>query len=268
MDKIISLKRYICGSEEFNFSELYRNCTIGTKNLPVNVFMLEHKRQGTILINTGCSRLLRQNPTAFANLLMRSKLSFKNDDGICSLLSAEKTDPICVRKVLLSHCDPECCGALPLLPKYELISGAQVLSVLWYADASDRIMKSTLPPAGIPKRAAGIFKGKTFLSQYFKWVYDIFNDGSILAVDISGHAKAMVGFYLPEKKIFFAADASIDETAIEQPLIPSDKLLGKQFYPDDYLSVLITLRRIHKEHPEIRFLFSHSESAITFPVTE
>ena len=65
-----------------------------------------------------------------------------------------------------------------------------------------------------------------------------------------------------EKNIFFAADASIDMTAVEEGLVPGDKLLSRAFYPDDYISVIATLRRLHKEHPEIRFLFSHSEEDI------
>ena len=258
MDKIIDIKKYVCASEELNFSVLYRQCTLGIRKLPVNVYMLEHRRQGHILINTGCSRLLRNNPLAFARMLSRSRLSFGIDDDICSQLLRENIDPVVVRKVLLSHCHPECCGALPLLPKYELISTPQVLGVLRNADSRDGIMKNTLPPPGTVRRSAGIYEGETFLRSYFKWVYDIFEDGSVLAVDLNGHCRAMAGFFIPEKNVFFAADASIDETAVNEPLVPTSKLLGKQYDPDIYLSVLITLRKMHKEHPEVRFLFSHS----------
>ena len=149
-----------------------------------------------------------------------------------------------------------------MLPKYELISTAQVLSVLWLAYKDDGIMPSTLPPAEIKKSAAGIFKGKSIMNEYFKWVFDVFGDGTVLALDLSGYAKAKAGFFLTEKNIFFAADASIDMTAVEEGLVPGDKLLSRAFYPDDYISVIATLRRLHKEHPEIRFLFSHSEEDI------
>ncbi len=259
MDKIIDIKKYICASEELDFSAMYRQCSLGTKTLPVKVYMLEHRRQGHILIDTGCSRLLRNNPLTFARMLSRSRLSFGLSDDICTRLTEEKKDPLIIRKVLLTHCHPECCGALPLLPKYELISTPQVLAVLRNADSrQDGIMKQTLPPPEIKRRAAGIYEGETILREYFKWVYDVFNDGSILAVDLNGHSRGMAGYYIPEKQIFFAADASIDETAVNEPLIPTKKLLSLQYDPDMYLSVLVTLRRIHKEHPEIKFLFSHS----------
>ncbi len=259
MDKIVSFKRYICGYEDIDFSSMYRLCKKGARRMPVNVFLTEHKKQGTVLINTGCSRLLKHNRAAFAKLLTKHRLSFSNDDDITKRLIDEKMDPVCVRKVLLTHTDPECCGGLPLLPRYELISTPRVLSLLATGDPGSGIMKSTLPPASVPRRAPGIFQGKTFLKNYFKWVFDVFGDGSILAVDISGHSQAMAGFYFPEKKIFVLGDASIDITALEENLIPSEKLLSRQAYPDDYLSVLITLKKLHREHPEIRMIFSHSE---------
>ena len=260
MDKIISFKRYVCGKEEFNFSELYRQCNEGKKSLPINVFLFEHRKFGNILINTGCSQFMKKNPAAFAKLLVNHKISFKKEDEFCSQLLKEEIDPICIKKVLLTHCLPECCGSLPLLPRYEIISTARVLAVLCISDTSDGIIKSTLPSSKIKKSAAGVYNGGCILNDYFKWIFDVFGDGSVLAVDISGYASAMAGFFFTERNLFIAADASIDMKAIEKELIPSDKLLNKASSPDDYISVLATLRRMHKEHPEIKLIFSHSEN--------
>ncbi len=258
MDKILNFKRYICGREEFNFSELYRQCTGGKITLPVNVFLFEHRKYGNILINTGCSRYMKKNPAAFAGLLLNHRISFGKDDEFCSQFLSEGFDPICIKKVLLTHCLPECCGGLPMLPKYEIISSARVLATLLLSDPADGIMKSTLPPGNIQKNAAGIYNGNIFLGNYFKWIFDVLGDGSVLAVDISGYVSAMAGYYFTEKNLFIAADASVNEEAIEKGLVPSDKLLNKTSSPDDYISVLATLRRMHKEHPEIKILFSHS----------
>ncbi len=258
MDKIINFKRYVCGKEEFNFAELYRKCPEGKKILPINVFLFEHRKYGHILINTGCSNYLKKNPTTFAKLLLNCKISFEKEDEFCRQFLKEGYDPICIKKVLLTHCLPECCGGLNTLPKYEIISTAQVLTTLWLSDPSDGIMKSTLPPNDIERNAAGIYNGNIFLRNYFKWIFDVFGDGTVLAVDISGYTSAMAGYYFTDKKLFIAADASINEDAIEKNFIPSDKLLHKVSSPDDYISVLATLRRMHSEHPEVKLLFSHS----------
>lgn len=260
MDKIISFKRYICGYEEFNFPELYKNCSMPAKKLPVNVYKTEHKNYGTILINTGCSDLLKRNPVSFARFISRNQVSFTENDSIDKKLAEDKLDTRIVKKVLLTHCDPQCCGGLKLLPRYELRSSARVLTLAILSDPSDGIIPSVMPDISIPKKAAGIFEGKTFLSDHFKWIFDIFGDGTILAVDLPGHAKAMTGFFLTEKNIFIAGDASIDETALENDLTPSQKLLKNQCYPQDYKDTLSTLKKIKSEHPEIRFLFTHSEN--------
>ncbi len=260
MDRIASLKQYRCGTEDFDFSQLYLSCDIGIKTLPINVLMLEHRRQGLILINTGCSLRLRQNQSDYARLTASRKLDFTEKDTIKSRLKADGLDPLAVKKVLLTHCDPECCGGLYALPKYIMYSTARVLATFTIADPSDRIMKSTIPEEDITKKAAGLYKGKCLLNDYFKWVFDVFGDGSLLAVDINGHSGAMAGYFIPEMNIFFAADASVDETAVYEDLVPSDKLLSLQSDPDGYLLVLMLLKRMHREHPEIKMYFSHSES--------
>ncbi len=257
-NKIITLKRYICGKEEFNFQELFLSTTYETESLPINVFLLEHKKFGNILINTGCTGLLKKNPLLFSALKAKRKISFQDSDSIIKHLEQENMDPICIKKVLLTHCYPECCGALPLIPKYEILSTAQVVCMLKFPDTAEGAMKSTFPNKKIPIKATGIFNEETFLKKYFKWIYDVLGDGSILAFDLSGHAKAMTGFFLPERNILFAADAAIDERVLDEMLTPNEKLLELQYDPDDYISHIITLRRLHRENPDIKILFSHS----------
>lgn len=257
--KILNFQVFQCGFEEFDFSELYKKCNINKKILPVNVILIEHKKFGNILINTGCSRLIKKSPVQFAKLLTEKKLSFEEKDCIINQLDALGMDPLCIKKVLLTHCDPECCGGLPLLPNYELISGARVLGTLFVADPVDGVMKNTLPADDIKKSAGGIYQGESILKPYFKWIFDMFGDGSVLGFDISGHRVSMMGYFIPELNFIFAADASIDEIALKENLIPSKKLLEKQKYPKDYLSVLDTLKKLSKEHPEINIAFSHSE---------
>lgn len=260
MNKITEIKQICCGSEEFDFSELFRACSTKTRTLPVNVLMFEHRRQGLCIVNTGCSLRIKKNPAAYSKIFGSRKLTFTEKDSLNRRLKEYSLDPLAVKKVLLTHCDPECCGGLAGLPKYELYSSARVLAVLTIADPKDNVMKSTLPDEGIVKKAAGLCREKNILSDYYKWVFDVFGDGSILAVDLGGHSNAMAGFYFTEHDLFYAADACIDESVIEQDLIPTDKLLSRQNDPDGYIAATVTLRRLHREHPEIKLRFLHSES--------
>ena len=260
MNKIISLRAIACGSESFNFSELFINSNGREETLPVNVLLLEHRKFGNILVNTGCSELLKKNMTVFFKYKQNHKLKFDDTDCITEKLEAEGSDPMIIKKVILTHCSPECSGALPLLPKYELISSAQVLCLIKTRDLDDDMMKSTMPEMNIPVKAAGIFNGQTPLKNYFKWIYDILGDGSVLGFDIRGHRKEMMGLYFPESKLLYAADAAVDERVLDQELVPSEKLLETQSYPEDYLVTLSTLRRLHRECPEITIRFLHSKA--------
>ena len=258
MKKIVSLKILPCGYEEIKMSEMYLNTDFQTEKLPVNVILMEHRKFGHILINTGCSKEMKKNPEAYAKYLLKHKISFRREDTVIAQLEKDNMDSLCIKKVLLTHANAECCGALPLLPKYELLSTAQLLCVMKFDNDSDHIIKSTFPKENIPMKAFNVYKGETPLKSCFKYVYDALGDGSVLAVDISGAANAMTGYFIPEENLFFAAEAAIDERVLEQDLFPSEKLLSMQYDADDYISVLATLRKLHREYPEIKFVFSHS----------
>ena len=257
-NKILSLKRYVCGREAFRFSDLYINTSDGEEELPINVLLLEHRKYGHALVNTGCTDLLKKNKAQYLQDRQRHKIHFEEGDSIIAQLRQDGMDPLLIKKVLLTHCSPECCGALPLLPRYEIVSSAQVLCLLKTREIDEDMMKATLPEKVIPVRAAGLFQGETLLKAYFKWIFDIFGDGSVLAFDLSGHRSEMTGFYFTESRFLYAADAAVDERVLTQELVPSEKLLSQQSYPDEYLVSLMALRRLHREHPEITIRFLHS----------
>lgn len=258
MSKILAIKSYVCGQEAFDFSELYINSDEKEAWLPINVLRLTHKKFGTLLVNTGCSELLKKNTKDYLHYKQSHKLRFDKGNDITDQLDREDIDPLLVKKVLLTHCSPECCGALPLLPRYELVSGAQVLWMLKTRAPDEDMMRSTLPEPVIPIRAAGIFNGATVLKSYFKWIYDVLGDGSVLGFDLRGHRQGMMGFYFPESKLLYAADAAVDERVLEQELVPTEKMLSMQSDPDEYLITLSTLRRLFREQPDITIRFLHS----------
>lgn len=264
MKNIINFKRYECGKEIFNLSDLYSECHEKNIELPVNVFLMEHKKFGNILFNSGCSKLINQNRINSIKYKARHKFVFSDKENIVSRLSDDGFDPVLIKKVILTHANPECCGGLPLLPRYELISSAQVITTLDFALFADGVLKSTVPPDNIPRRAVIPFNEDIFLKKYFKWVYDIFGDKSVFGFDLSGHSKSMMGYYIPELNILYGADAAVTENAVIHNYTPTGKLLNNQYYPKEYLKVFDILKSIHNDKPEIQFIFLHSDTEIKF----
>ncbi len=258
MNKILSLRAIPCGWESIDFSQLYINSDEKEEQLPINVLLFQHRKMGTMLINTGCSELLKKNMTDYLRFKQNRKIRFDKDGDIVSRLNESDMDGRIIKKVLLTHCSPECCGALPLLPHYELLASAQVLWRIKTRNLEDGMMRSTLPDHTIPIRASGIFNGKSVLQPYFKWVFDVLGDGSVLGVDLRGRCREMMGYYFPEQQFFFAADAAVDERVLDKELVPNEKMLSQQSDPDDYLVTLSTLRRFHRENPSVTIRFLHS----------
>ncbi len=257
-EKIITLKKYTCGKERFEFDELFVNSPCKSETLPINVYRLEHRKYGNILINTGCSKAMKKNAAAYAKYREKHNIALEKGDNIVSQLKEEGFDPLLIKKVLLSHTEPECCGGLTVLPKYEIISTAQVLTVMIMALPEEGVIKSTMPNPAVEKKAAGLYNGETVLRNYFKWVFDALGDGSVLCVDLSGHCKSMTGFFIPERNFFFAADAAPDIRFLSENVLPTEKMLSMQYDPNDYISSLITLKHLHRDHPDINIEFLHS----------
>ncbi len=246
-NKIVTVKNYVCGYEKFDFHRLFLNSESKTERLPINVFMVEHRQFGCLLIDTGCGSAMKRNPIQYALYKKQHAVEFTQEQSIVAQLKSEELDTVAVKKVLLSHAELSCCGELPAFEQSEVLSTAQVL---------DNLPNKLIPPR---KRAVGVYESDIFLKKYFKWNYDVLGDGSIIAVDIGGHSKAMVGFYLPEHQILFMADAAIDERVLSKEWVPSPKLLSYQYDADRYLSVLANLRHLYKEHREVKIIFQHSQ---------
>ena len=97
---IVSVNFYECGTEEFDFGECFINSDGGKEILPINVILLEHRRFGNMLINTGCADTLKKNLTKYALYKKKHRLEFNSESSIISQLEKEDIDPLMIKKVL------------------------------------------------------------------------------------------------------------------------------------------------------------------------
>ena len=89
----------------------------------------------------------------------------------------------------------------------------------------------------------------------FNHYYDVFNDNSILAFDLSGHAEGQLGILVNNK--FFVADGCWYSNSYKKNLPPPlwvRLLLGNN---KEYLKTLDKLHQFYKNHPEIELIPSH-----------
>ena len=98
-----------------------------------------------------------------------------------------------------------------------------------------------------------------FLCQYFENVYDLFGDGSVIGVELDGHCKGQLGLWIPDKRLFLAADACWGSDLVRDTLrmrrIP--RMIQEDFL--EYQKTLRQICRLKQEHSEIQVLFAHQK---------
>ena len=255
--KVRSVKLYACGCCENELRHVFSGYPSEKRRFPALSVLITHERLGNILYDTGYSELIYENGlvSKIYNSLNRTYIS--KDETIISKLEADGISPDSVKKIIISHAHPDHIGALRLFGGYELISTPKVINTLYTGNCFDLVFRNMVPEKQPKLRALKKYNGKTIFDGYFKKTYDIFADGSVIGIELDGHADGQLGLFLPEYDLLFAADACWGEDlmphAEKMRFIP--KLIQHSYR--QYLDSIKRLRAFSSEHPEIKIIFSH-----------
>ncbi|WJH30505.1 hypothetical protein N6H13_07640 [Paenibacillus sp. CC-CFT742] len=98
----------------------------------------------------------------------------------------------------------------------------------------------------------------------FSEVYDLFGDGSLLGVEVSGHAEGMMGILLStgEQDYFLCADAVWSSRAFREQRRPHALAGIIMSDRSEYRMNFDKLVRLHQQFPEIRIVPSHCMEAL------
>ncbi len=254
---ITEVKLYKCGYCINNMRHVFRKNKKEIREFPALAVRLEHKTLGTVLYDTGYSDLIYKNHLVSFLYNGLNKSFVTSENTIPAKLAADGIAPECVKRVILSHAHPDHMGGLRLLRGYELISTEQVLTTMRRGNPLNLVFRNMIPEKEIPCRTVKPFTGTSVLNGYFQQVYDVFEDGSVLGVELNGHAKGQLGIFLPEYNLLFAADACWGADLL-------CKVKKMRFAPrciqNDYKAYVDTAERMERftaDHPEIQVLYSH-----------
>ncbi|MFC9707433.1 MBL fold metallo-hydrolase [Paenibacillus sp. NPDC056933] len=241
---------------------------------PAGFACIIHPVHGPILLDTGYSSRFFKETTHLPNALYRhiTPVVYREEDSAVHFLARIGLKTSDIRYIILSHFHGDHIAGVRDFPQAQLIylpSAYDAVRSLGPIAAVKAGFLSGLLPEDFDARSLPVTKqpvrwmraGEDFP---FSEVYDIFGDGSLLGVDVSGHAEGMMGILLGTEAhdYFLCADAVWSSRAFQEQrrphalagIIMSDRLAYRRNFD--------RLVQLHQQFPAIRIVPSHCRAAL------
>lgn len=264
--KNLQIKLYKCGFCTNHTKHMFRHTADEVVSFPALVALIKHPEFGNILFDTGYSPRVYEYGliSKLYNLLNPTKVEW--EDTIASMLKKDGITDI--QKIILSHPHPDHIGGLRDFKHYELIATDDTIKLMNKSNILSLVFRNQLPEFaktdhsdpccnGIIRTSAVPYKNPHFLKNYFKEIYDLLGDGSIIGVRLDGHSLGQMGIYIDSFKLFFAADACWGNAYINKAdlMKPLPRFIQNNY--KTYIHTIETIKQLQMEHPEIQILYSH-----------
>jgi len=242
-------------------------------HLPAMVAIIRHPEAGVILFDTGYGRPLVK-ATHWASRLYRAILPFQlgADDAVSYHLGSLGLAVTDIKIIFLSHFHPDHIGSLKEMPAVPILHSQAGLTSLANYNGFQRAHAAFFPellPDDFPDRARAIeCLPRVELDESwrpFKEAYDVVGDGSVLAINLPGHAVGQYGLLCHRaqgKWVFLIADAAWTRRNISDlalPGWPAGVLIG------DAPAFRATLQKLHEfqqRRPDVPLIPSHCDESI------
>lgn len=203
---IKSIKIYSCGYCTNDIGKVYKGQVHKEVVFEAKALLIEHETQGMILVDTGYSERV------YTNGLLSKLYNFLNptictrEDTLINQLNKDGIDDEDVNYIILSHLHPDHIGGLRdfLTPQIIMSYGS---NDVYLGNSFKDILFKNMLPGELSERSRLVETNTQSPLEGFDGL-DLFEDGSLWLIDIEGHAKGQLGVFIPDKDLFYIADAT------------------------------------------------------------
>ncbi len=249
-----------------------RGGTLRAVPFPAGFALISHPQHGLILYDTGYSSRFLEETNRFPARLYRmvTPVTFSERDSAIEQLNRMGISAKDIGYVVLSHFHADHTAGLRDFPYARLLYKREAYEAVKHLGPLASVKAAHLPgllPDDLEGRSLYIEESascKLPASFPFAEGYDLFGDGSLIAVDIPGHAAGQIGLFLGTSSgaYFLCADAVWSSRAYRERRLPHPA--ARMIMPDygKYKDTFERLCRLHRQFPHIRIVPSHCSEAL------
>lgn len=224
---------------------------------------------GDVLVDTGNSSRMKEEIARYPFFrrlyLGQGAGKVKVTATPAEAVKAAGADPAALKWVILSHAHLDHAGGLVDLAAAPVLLPQEEIDFVT-KHANDRIIHVVPEHA---KAMEGRMNAIPFVPtpyQTFDESHDLFGDGSVVLVKLSGHTPGSVGTFVnlsPEKRLFHVGDTVFTREAIEKQ-VPKGLMMAPLDFDSDRANTIVSkLSQLHALDPALSILPAHDRPAWT-----
>lgn len=242
---------------------------------PSLVGVIRHPERGLILFDAGYSpRFFAETRRFPASLYRRlTPVTCGEGDTVAAQLRAAGRDPDDVALVILSHFHADHVGGLLDFPRARLLYRRAALEREFRERSAWHHLRLALLPGLLPEdleRRSSFVEDlpvKRLAPAYapFEEAYDLLGDGSLLGVDLAGHANGQLGVLVPRTQgpeVFLIADACWQRRAVTHLEFPHPVVRLITADMRRYRERIRDLHRLSERRPDLVWVPSHCAESL------
>jgi glyoxylase-like metal-dependent hydrolase (beta-lactamase superfamily II) len=238
-------------------------------NFPSLFAAIFHPTLGVILFDTGYSHRFFQETRAWPLRLyaLATPVYFQPADSAVSQLQQAGISPQSVKYIIISHFHADHVGGLQDFPNARFICFNSAYQAVKNRQGWSALKAGFLPgllPTDFDHRRISVEDLQTVSlpTQYlpFDIGFDLFGDGSLLAIELPGHATGQLGLFVvdaDERSYFLIADACWLSRAYQDFIRPHP--IASLIFANDreYVDTLAKIHQLHQLNPELNIIPTH-----------